>query len=70
MLIFLENYLTWPKFIDACLLNLVLNFQLVSGFFCALPPYVGVSNFLGGDQFPIPTRYKISVWGGPVPPTR
>jgi len=25
--------------------------------------------FGGGDQFPIPTRYKISVWGGgPVPP--
>jgi len=24
--------------------------------------------FGGWDQFPIPTRYKISVWGGPVPP--
>jgi len=38
------------------------------GTFWTCPPYVGVSNFLGGDQFPIPTRYKISVWGGPVPP--
>jgi len=33
-----------------------------------LPAYVGVSNFLGGDQFPIPTRYKISVWGGDQSP--
>jgi len=24
----------------------------------------------GGDQFPIPTRYKISVCGGPAPPQR
>jgi len=34
-------------------------------------PYVGVSNFFfgGGDQLPIPTRYKISVWGaGTSPP--
>jgi len=33
-------------------------------------PYVGVSNFFfgGGDQLPIPKRYKISVWGGPAPP--
>jgi len=30
--------------------------------------YVGVSNFLGGDQLPIPTRYKMSVWGGDQSP--
>jgi len=31
-------------------------------------PYLGVSNF--GGQFPIPTRYKISVWGDQSPRPR
>jgi len=26
-----------------------------------IQPYVGVSNFGGGDELPIPTRYKMSV---------
>jgi len=33
-----------------------------------LQSYVGVSNFFVGVKLPIPTRYKMSVWGGPVPP--
>jgi len=34
-------------------------------------PYVGVSNFFfgGGDQLPIPTRNKMSVWGDQPPHT-
>jgi len=34
------------------------------------PTIRGREQLFGGDLFPIPTRYKISVWGGPVPPTR
>jgi len=35
----------------------------------ACPAYVGVSNFFwGGDQLPIPTRYKMSVGGTSPPP--
>jgi len=28
----------------------------------------GREQLFGGDQFPIPTRYKISVWGGDQSP--
>jgi len=33
-------------------------------------PYVGVKQLFWGDQLPIPTRYKISVWGDHSPHTR
>jgi len=64
-------YLLKMKFVDLKLLRkstALMKLIFLSGFSSTVHTWAWAP--FGGDQLPIPTRYKMSVWGGTSPPPR